>query len=240
MKPNIILFISGKASSGKDTFVNQLRLQLYHDSHRCNIGYEEQYMFLKYGSQLDINKFELEDKKIIRLSFAEEVKLELCRVNPSIDFNRLMTDSAYKEQYRKEMIEIGDGYRSKFHKMIWIEKLDEHLRLVNCRNSGKIIVIPDCRYINEFNYAHDLCKTLPNTIVLTYRINASLPTRLSRMSKAGILNYLAKGRFNTGETELDEEIYFDKIIDNDINLKGPDIMINPASDIITISKTIEA
>ena len=70
------------------------------------------------------------------------------------------------------------------------------------------------RYINEFSYFENMAMSKSPNIFLSVRINCSLPIRLSRMSKSGMLNYVNRARYNASEIELDNEDTFDMIIEN--------------------------
>lgn len=238
MIDNIILFISGKASSGKDTFVNQLKLQMMLMNQNVMLSSQEQYNWMRFGRQEDVvNYLHGKNDPVVRISFADGVKRELCRLHPEIEYERLFTDPVYKEQFRKEMIEIGDGYRKNLSENIWVDKLSLALSEYTKQYKGKIIVVPDLRYKNELAYANAL--KIDGYLVMTIRMEASLPTRISRMSLDGMTQYINYGQFNDSECELDNiPDSFDIVCNN--NGSNPLICgYYPACEIVNIFNTIE-
>lgn len=214
---NLVLFVSGKASSGKDTLFNKLRYEIFDEISEEYIDPKEVYSFFKSGEHPKITAFELKDQVVHKFPFADEVKRELVRLQPEVDFVRLLKDSEYKEKYRKELVDIGDGYREN-DPLIWIKKQQEELvRFLNT-NDKKIVVVTDVRYLNEFVYFETMAKSNSPNIFVSIRIEASLPVRLSRMSKSGMLNYLNRARYNRSECELDNHKGFDLIIQNEQDL----------------------
>lgn len=155
----------------------------------------------------------------VRLAFADEVKRELVRINPEVSFERLITDNKYKDQYRKELIEIGDGYRL-VNPKIWVDKLHDQILKFDKENSGKIVCITDTRYKNEIQFAEDL-NTILNykSMAFNIRIKSSLPARLARMSADGMMKYMEVGRYNTSECDLDDlpDHGFDFVVENENN-----------------------
>lgn len=211
---NLVIFVSGKAFSGKDTLAKRLRLRIFQYLTGTYVNFEEATEFVKTGRSKRINEFELGNQVVYQFPFADEVKKELCRKNLDVDFDRLMTDSEYKEQYRKELVDIGDGYRMD-NPFIWIDYHKKNLIKFLNTNDKKVAIITDMRYQNEFNYFENLAMSKSPNVFISVRINASLPIRLSRMTRNGMLNYVNRARYNASETELDDEKSFDMVINND-------------------------
>lgn len=159
------------------------------------------------------------EEDAVRMAFADEVKRELVRINPDISFERLLRDNKYKDQYRKELIDIGDGYRQTNPK-IWIDKIHEQIVKFDKENFGKIVCITDTRYKNEVQFAEDL-NTILNykSMAFNVRIKATLPSRLARMSNDGMLKYMSVGRYNPSECDLDDlpDCGFDFVVENETN-----------------------
>ena len=111
-------------------------------------------------------KKKYEDNQVYRL--ADEVKRKYAAINDK-DFNRLLYDRQYKEQYRQGVIDLGTKERAN-DSFVWCKKLDEQIR--NDGTSGAIIA--DVRYPNEMEYFKEKYN------VITIRIVADDATRKSR------------------------------------------------------------
>lgn len=125
-----------------------------------------------------------------------------------VDFNELMSESAYKEKYRKEMIEYGEEIR----------KLDKHhfCRTVAhsaAKMSKKYWIIADCRRTCDFEYFQQM---YPKKIILV-RVESTLETRIQR-------GFIFKLGIDDAESEcgLDDFQNFDFIIHNE-DFDIPDI-----------------
>lgn len=221
---NIALFIHGKASAGKDYFVKSLKYEYFNDT-RTNYPYNGSEMSEKEELlNLYTGKPSIFDTPAINtMPFADEVRRELCRLDPSVDFDRLCRDYSYKTAFRKQLIEIGDGYRQE-DPGVWVDKHRKSLQAWNETNNNKIICIPDMRYHtpnhgSEFDYAKEV-GSWGNIISIRIKIHAPLCTRLLRMSKEGIASYVQYGMHNASETSMDhvpnEE--FNLCIENSANV----------------------
>lgn len=215
---NLAIFIHGKVSNGKDTFVRAVKYIF-----GCYLSSELKGMSISDVID-EINKlkenrpsiFDTED--IVTMPFADEVRKELCRLDPTVDYTLLCKDYNYKAKYRKQLVEIGDGYR-KNNPGIWIDKHYLALKEFCSNNNGKVICIPDMRYStndagDEFEYARN--PEIPDLLTLTVKIKASLPARLSRMSPEGIKAYINYGMHNASENAMDHipDDKFDFVCDN--------------------------
>jgi len=126
----MIIGISGKARSGKNTFADFLVDVFYTRFNR---------------------KFEL-------MAFADELKY-LCKIQFDLSYEQLWGDSKEEPDYRykkqngdfwtaREIMQaIGEFYRSIDYDY-WIRALDKNIG----DNSIKDVIITDVRYPNEFNY----------------------------------------------------------------------------------------
>lgn len=211
---NIAIFIHGKAGAGKDTFVKALKY-FYKDEVTSD-----------YHNIQDLltNKPSIYDTEdIVVMPFADEVRKELCRLDPAVDFPRLCNDYEYKTKYRKELVDIGDGYRQR-DPGIWVDKHYISLKQWNLENKGKIVCIPDMRYStndtgDEFAYAKEIGKEL-QLLSFTVKITASLSARLGRMSETARKNYIQFGMYNDSENAMNhvKEENFDFVCCNTLNL----------------------
>lgn len=157
----------------------------------------------------------------VRMAFADEVKRELVRINPEVSFEKLLTDNEYKEKYRKELVEIGDGYR-KDDPYIWIDKMKEQILYFDSKNSKKIVCITDMRYRNEFSFANELMEILAHeSMSFTVKLDVQEIVRFGRMSTDGLKKYLKYGRENPSECDMDTvtNSEFDVVIDNNKHLE---------------------
>jgi len=101
-----------------------------------------------------------------RTSFAEALKREVAQKN-SLDFQRLMTDTDYKEDNRRLLIDHGQTRRAE-NPNYWVEKmLQDH-------EKEKILVVSDWRFPTESLALSPLCD------IVTIRIEASDTARESR------------------------------------------------------------
>lgn len=227
---NIILFVHGKASAGKDSFVKSLKANFLKHSEQSrrkeNFLYEEE-TFVDPLADLFADKPSLFDEAPIEIiSFNQGVYEELARLNPEVDLQRLQNDYAYKSKYRKELVAIGDGYRQE-NPEIWIQKHFSILKKKCKTEKNKIYVCPSVRYWNEVQYSKNVNSYIDNLISFSIKINASLGTRLCRMPKDGILKYMKVAKENPSETDLDfiPEFKFDFSIDNNENFESESLIL---------------
>ncbi|MFA5071275.1 MAG: hypothetical protein WC511_02780 [Candidatus Pacearchaeota archaeon] len=218
---NIVLFLHGKAGSGKDTFIQTMKFvsKFLKDDRDANYAKKELFttelksLFSGMPSEFDVGS------PINIVSFNEGVYRETCRINPNIDIHLLKSDYKYKAQYRELMVQIGDGYRLE-NPRIWIDEHLKDLETVLATRDNQFIITPCLRYRNELEYCGDLNKKFQGQLLsFSVRIKASLPSRLQRMSKEGIISYMTFAKNNNSETDLDNtpDSAFDCIIDNDDN-----------------------
>jgi len=225
MGNNLIVFIHGKAFSGKDSIYHTLRLNSID-----TITFTDYDKHVSFVNEFFEDKQTAKDKTpdIIRLPFADEVKRELCRIKPEVDFDKLMSDPAYKSQYRKELVEIGDGYR-KDDIDCWVNKHRDNFFPLLEQSDKKMFVITDARYCNEMEYAKEIeyhnKYSNNNSVVITVKVWADLPTRLNRMSVESAYKYLKYSKNNRGEMmeeyalENNNPINFDIVVNNNIDHK---------------------
>lgn len=215
---NLIVFISGKASAGKDTFAKSLLCCLKNNFDSEILKSKEDYAAL-FNEKKDT--FNFGGVQVTFAPFADEVRRELCRLQPDVSFEALKYDYVYKTKFRKEMIDIGHGYRQK-DPLIWVKKHGENINPLLNSGTPQVILVPDTRYQNEMAYGIALSNMFEGKVFsYSARINATLLTRLNRMSPEGAKTYLAKGRYNPGECELDVCNSFDFIGENNHMLDCP-------------------
>lgn len=198
----VVIFVSGKVAAGKDTVVSLLCQDL------------------------------LIRESVSKIPFAWGVRDELCLKYPEIDRARLETDYKYKAQFRKEMVEIGDGYRKTISPSIWVDHHRKNLMREIEKNPKKIICTTDLRYStndsgDEFQYSKDISKQL-GIVTIRVRVKAPLLVRLSRMSPENVRDYLMYSAQNDSECSLDHlpDEAFDYVFNNGIphaEPKGVDI-----------------
>lgn len=213
---NIALFIHGKASAGKDYFVKGLKIHHLLKNSILN----------KVMTPDELMDGNFHDPKIvISMPFADEVRRELCRLDPLVEFDRLCHDYTYKAKYRKELVEIGNGYRQD-NPGIWVEKHYATLKKWNEENNGKIVCIPDMRYDtddqgSEYTYSKEI-NEWGKIVSFRVKINAPLGIRLNRMSPEGVAAYVRYGMNNPSETSMDHlpNEAFDYVCDNSSNCRG--------------------
>lgn len=92
---------------------------------------------------------------IRRTAFAAELKREYARQHPGVDVHRLFTDSAYKEQHRRGLIEFGAVERAK-NVHVWVDKVLDSITLAD-----DVVIISDCRFTDEvarvkFRYSNNV------------------------------------------------------------------------------------
>ncbi len=220
---NFILFIHGKASAGKDSFIKALKINYYkytlRDVRPDNFLYKDNAFENEMQFLYDEKPSAFDTPAIETISFNEGVYQELARINPEVDLLRLKTDYEYKSRYRKDLIRIGDGYRQE-NPEIWIEKHCENLEERLKVSDDQIFICPSMRYRNELEYSKFL-NTKDNLISFSVKIEASLGTRLNRMSSEGIANYMKFAKENASETDLDStpDSEFDFYIRNEENFE---------------------
>lgn len=141
----------------------------------------------------DLFSKEREGSRVYRL--ADEVKREYAETNDK-DFNRLMYDREYKEQYRQGIIDLGTKERAK-DSFVWCKKLDAEL-------GDGLAIIADVRYPNEMEYFKGKYD------VVTVRIIADDTTRKSR-------GWKENPTIDNSETEvLLDDYSHDFVIDNSL------------------------
>lgn len=214
MADNLVILIHGKAFAGKDSVYNTLRIMT--SKYFQSIAYNEYQSFVNNIYTETVPEFLMQHvEHCIRVPFADEVKKELCRVNPNVDYRRLMSDPVYKSSFRKELVEIGDGYRQD-DPNIWVRKHRDTFFPLLRKVSKKLIFITDVRYVNEYDYGEEIEKETNNT-VLRIRVDAPLPDRLSRMSYDAVKKYVKYSKYNAGENMEENsecKLNWDLIVNN--------------------------
>lgn len=135
--PKIVICLSGKRKSGKD-FVAERLLEM-----------------------LNASKVSAEIRRL-----SEPIKREYARLH-QLDFDELLTASAYKEQHRAQMVEWSERIRR--------EDSEHFCRLAMERCSADVCVVSDCRRPTDLvffarHFSH----------VLTVRVECSTPVREAR------------------------------------------------------------
>lgn len=196
MADNLVVMIHGKAFAGKDSVYNTLRIMT--SKYFQSIAYNDYQSFVNNVYTETVPEFLMQHvEHCIRVPFADEVKKELCRINPKVDYQRLMSDPVYKSSFRKELVEIGDGYRQD-DPNIWVKKHRDSFFPLLRKVTKKIIFVTDVRYINEYDYGEEIEKETNNTVI-RIKVDAPLPDRLSRMSLEAMKKYVKYSKYNAGE-----------------------------------------
>jgi len=242
---NLAIFIHGKVSTGKDTFVRAVKyiFKYYLFPELREMYASDIFAEIKKLKENQPSMFDTED--IVTMPFADEVRKELCRLDSTVDYDLLCKDYNYKAKYRKQLVEIRDGYRQN-NPGIWIDKHYLALKEFCSNNNGKVICIPDMRYStndagDEFDYARN--PEIPDLLTLTVKIKASLPARLSRMSPEGIKAYINYGMHNASENAMDHipDDKFDYVCDNSTgnNTHFNPSLISAAEEIFSLYEKIK-
>lgn len=93
--------------------------------------------------------------KIIRGSFAEQLKQAYAEQH-GLDYHRLMTDAAYKEEHRPGLIAMATEARA-LDTGVWVKRLLEPLRNVS---EPTIVIVSDHRFPDEY----ETCKQFSTII----------------------------------------------------------------------------
>lgn len=215
---DIILGYIGGANVGKDTANNLLKRLIATDLFKKlgevqNVGYCPETFAGVSLLQQQIGFF--------YIPLALEVKKEYARQNPSVELSRLFTDVAYKNEHRKGLIEIGDGWRETKDPLIWIQRACENIELIRQKYAHlahRIYSIPDMRYINEPPAFEEYAEKREWPILLI-KVNSSLPTRLARMTKDAARAYMCKYKNNKSErnnkyAQADFDVFNDGTLDD--------------------------
>ena len=156
----MIIGISGKARSGKDTFADFLVDVFYSQFNR----------------------------KFKTMAFADELKY-LCKIQFGLSYEQLWGDSKEKLDYRyrkqdgefwtaREIMQaVGEFYRS-IDADYWVKALDQSIK----NSMDKDIIITDVRYPNEFNYV----KESGGIIIRIYRVGGPYINNASHSSECAL------------------------------------------------------
>lgn len=150
----ILLLVTGRANSGKDTLANRLKEIL---GDRCVT-----FALADKLKELIVKLFPVFGKEPINIS----------------DLNNRDT----KEQYRYYMQQIGtECCRGIFGDDFWCKQLhnDIYKRLI----SGHIVIITDIRFINEYKYFTESFKDIAKNII-TVHVDRTNPTASTHRSEA--------------------------------------------------------
>jgi phosphomevalonate kinase len=123
----VVILISGKRLSGKDTTGLLIAQQLNHYFNIEHVGGHP-----GFG--------------IVNVNFADAIKREYAKKN-NIDLDRLLSDRQFKESHRDALIKFGREARAN-HKGIWVEALFDGLNL-KTNPQNMIVVISDLRLFSE-------------------------------------------------------------------------------------------
>jgi dephospho-CoA kinase len=207
---NMILGYVGYACSGKDTASKLLEKLIIECSNSA----------VKLEDPTTLITGTLVDERLIiwHVPLALGVKLEFVeeqnKLGISVDLRKLLYDSEYKCQFRKQLIEIGDGRRNTVHPLYWIHKAQENIKhlLQQYPDQQHIFQITDMRYQNEIpefeNYAY-----ANNISMLSIKVEASLHLILARMAKPGVIDYMQRHRLNNSEINV-KRIAADIVLNN--------------------------
>ncbi len=177
----MIIGISGKMGSGKDYFVeNHLKPFI-------------------------INELQ---KKCIVISFADMVKINLM-VHHNVDFDDLYKGNKKPEIRKLLQYEGTENGRDKYGEDIWIKYVEAWYKLYQSRGFD-IIIIPDVRFKNEYNF-------IKKNNGIIFRIES--PERNEKRLLEESINNANYNEIKNhiSEIDLDNE-HFDYIINNNINI----------------------
>lgn len=107
--------------------------------------------------------------QVVRASFAYGVKLAAAEEH-GLDLQRLLSDRAYKEEHRAQLMKIASDAREA-ESAVWVRRLVERLQ----QDPPRVVIISDWRFPDEFTallrYTHD---------IMCYRVETSDERRRAR------------------------------------------------------------
>ncbi|CAJ0582413.1 unnamed protein product, partial [Mesorhabditis spiculigera] len=102
-------------------------------------------------------------------SVSQGLKKEYARLH-GLNYEELLTDGPYKEEYRKDMIRWGEEQRAKDPHIFCRETLRTE------SSAADVLIITDCRRETDMQFY----KSLPDTLAITVRISCSTIERVKR------------------------------------------------------------
>lgn len=137
------IFITGKISSGKDTFGKLIRSEL---SKANNIS----------KTKIKMISFADPIKNMAEIAFPYVAKR--CFYGPS-KFRTTIIKQAFKNgiplTVRQVLLDLGNDFGRKYNSELWINNLNHRFHNLVIKNVDGVIVT-DCRFINEFNHLKSL------------------------------------------------------------------------------------
>lgn len=175
---HVIIPIAGFARSGKDTLANAI------------------------FDHLDISE---PTYSVITLKFADALKtdLEKAMAAVGVKVDAFTEDTAEKVKLRPLLVAYGE-YRRSLDPDVWVKKVLKEIgvwvndTLPDTESTGSVILIPDLRYLNEYEKLEDLCAKRGWYFVPIYiERHGNLPANDAEAES--IAQMAAKGCFTKGE-----------------------------------------
>lgn len=177
----LIVAVSGKLGSGKDYIMEHYLLPILKAQGLCN--------------------------NATRMAFADHVKINVAS-RCDIDIEKCLSGNKSPELRRMLQIEGTEHGRDKYGENIWVNTMENWVKLRSIRDNIDVVLITDCRFPNE-------AKWIQSKGGLLIRVNA--PKRNSlRLDYESGLDKVARNNIEShrSETALDD-YNFTHIVDND-------------------------
>lgn len=141
---------------------------------------------------------------VITLKFADALKkdLEKAMASVGVKIDAFTEDTAEKAKLRPMLVAYGE-YRRSIDPDVWVKKVLKEIgvwvneTLDETGSDGSVILIPDLRYLNEYEKLEAVCKKHGWAFVPIYiERNGNLPANDQEAESIGLM--AAKGCFSTG------------------------------------------
>jgi len=216
---NLIIGYVGRAFAGKDTCSKELK-QLFIDTSATD-------KIIDPVTRLIGEKLVHIGQEMIfwHLPLALAVKMEFVEEQAEkgiqISLEGLLYDEHYKNNYRADLIRIGDGRRETIDPLYWIEKVKVILAEIEKRFPQYISVfqVTDMRYENEVPEFEKFAELRGDLNMLSIKVNTELATVLARMPAKNAISYAKKYRLNKSERNI-KRIAADIEVDNNSSIEN--------------------
>lgn len=175
---HVVIPISGFARSGKDSLANAIFDHLEESEP-------------SYG--------------VITLKFADALKedLEKAMASVGVSIDAFTEDDEQKRILRPMLVAYGE-YRRRINPEVWVNKVIKQIdvwvneTLPDTDSTGSVILIPDMRYLNEYEKLEELCKKRGWAFVPIYiERHGNIPA--NDQEAESIAQMAAKGCFSRGD-----------------------------------------